>query len=306
MGTKHKLGATGLAIFVVGIAAVASATPYSDINEAAARSPITVHHLRGGVSMLDGSGGNIGVLSGKEGLLMVDAGIAVSQAKIAAALRSLGGGHVRYLINTHWHWDHTDGNAWVRRSGATVLADANVIRRLQQTIRIPEWQHTFTPVPKAGLPNRAIAGLKVLRMNEEAAVIRHYPRSHTDGDVSVYFRRADVLQTGDTFWNGVFPFIDYPTGGSIDGAIRAANINISLAGPQTLVIPGHGPVGNRADLVAFRNMLVDVRDSIAALRKRGMSLQQVQAAKPTAPYDAKWGRSVISGQLFTSLVYRGV
>lgn len=304
-----QVGSASAVVAVILLASVPAAgwsSPYSEINQAAARDAIVAQHVRGQVTMLEGSGGNIGILSGRDGILMVDAGIAVSRPKIQAALRKLGTDNVRKLIDTHWHWDHTDGNAWVRRSGARVLADANAIRRLQQTIRIPEWEHTFTPVGKPGLPSVAVRGDMRLTMNGETAVIRHYPRSHTDGDLSVYFQRADVLQTGDTFWNGMYPFIGDPTGAGIDGAIRAANVNIALAGPRTLIIPGHGPLGNRADLVAFRDMLVNVRAKVAALKKRGLSLEQIVAARPTASYDAKWGRSVINGRLFTALVYRGV
>jgi glyoxylase-like metal-dependent hydrolase (beta-lactamase superfamily II) len=140
----------------------------------------------------------------------------------------------------------------------------------------------------------------------ETVRIKHYGRGHTDGDMSVYFAKADVLQTGDTVWNGVYPFIDYVTGGSIDGAIRAANANIAMATNHTRVIPGHGPSGSRADLVAFRDMLLAIRNKVAALKSQGRSLSEVIVAKPTAAYDAKWGGSVISGALFTALVYRGV
>jgi glyoxylase-like metal-dependent hydrolase (beta-lactamase superfamily II) len=287
-------------------AAPADASPYSDINAAAAASPITVHPLRGHVSMLDGSGGNIGVLAGPEGLLMVDAGIAVSQPKIVAALRSIDPGKVRYVINTHWHWDHTDGNGWLRRAGATVIADKQAVRRLTQTIRVVEWEHTFTPISKAELPNQVLTGDKTLHFDSETVRIRHYQHGHTDDDMSVYFAKANVLQTGDTFWNGMYPFIDYVTGGSIDGAIRAANANLAMAGNNTIVIPGHGPVGNRAQLIEFRDMLVAIRAKVAALKAKGNSLEQVLAAKPSASYDAKWGTSVINGALFTALVYRGV
>ena len=237
---------------------------------------------------------------------MVDAGIAVSKNKIVDALHSIDPGKLRYVINTHWHWDHTDGNGWVRRTGATVIADKHTVRRLTQTIRVEEWDHTFTPIPKANLPNQSLSGNKTMHVNGETILIRHYRPAHTDGDLSVYFVKADVLQTGDTFWNGMFPFIDYVAGGSIGGAIAAANENIKLAGDQTIVIPGHGPIGNRSQLIEFRDMLVAVRAKVAALKAEGKTLDQVTAAKPTADYDAKWGTSVINGMLFTALVYRGV
>ena len=284
----------------------AAASPYSDINAAAASSPVTVQRLRGNISMLQGSGGNISVLTGSDGLFMVDAGIAVSQRKILAALRSIGPGSPRYVINTHWHWDHTDGNGWVRRTGATIIADRKTVRHLNETVPVTEWEHTFQPVAKADLPNQILNGDRTMRWDGEIIRIRGYQPSHTDGDLSVYFTKADVLATGDTFWNGVYPFIDYAAGGSIDGSIRVAIANIAMAGANTMVVPGHGPLGDRAQLVAFRDMLVDVRRKVATLKAQGKSLNQVVAAKPTAVYDAKWGGSVISGPLFTELVYRGV
>ena len=284
----------------------AAASPYSDINTAAASNPITTHPVRGNISMLDGSGGEMTVLSGPEGLLMVDAGIAVSQAKIQAALKAINPGKLRYVILTHWHWDHADGDGWVRKTGATIVADKIAVERLTQTNRIVEWEHTFTPIPKADLPNEVITGDRTMHFGGETLKIRHYRPGHTDGDISVYFEKTDVLSTGDTFWNGVYPFIDYVTGGSIDGAIRAANANLAMAKANTLVVPGHGPTGNRAQLVAFRDMLVTIRGNVAALKAKGLSAEQAVAAKPTAAFDAKWGQSVINGALFTRLVYRGV
>ena len=298
------------AVLLITAAVITSApvlaSPYSDINVAAAASPITVQSLRGNVSMLQGSGGNIGVLAGPDGLFMVDAGIAVSQKKIVDALHAIDPGKLRYVVNTHWHWDHTDGNGWGRRMGATIIADKNAVHRLTQTTRVVEWEHTFTPIPKADLPNQILSADKTMRLNGETITIRHYRPSHTDGDMSVYFDKADVLATGDTFWNGMFPFIDYAAAGSIDGAIAAANDNIKLAKNQTIVIPGHGPVGNRVQLIEFRDMLVAIRAKVAALKAEGKTVDQVIAAKPTAVYDAKWGTSVIDGALFTGLVYRGV
>ena len=287
-------------------ALIAAETPYELINRLAATSPITVHELRGGVYMLEGSGGNIGVLSGPDGKLMVDCGIAVSKLKIEEALARLGPAPLRYAINTHWHWDHSDGNAWVRLTGAKLIADAHTVHRLGESIRIEEWGHTFEPAPESALPNAPISGEKVIRLNGETVRIRQYRPGHTDGDLSVLFERADVLQTGDTYWNGMYPFIDYVTGGGIDGTIAAANMNIARSSSRTLVIPGHGQIGDRKSLIAFRDMLVAIRARVAALKAAGKSLEAVQAAQPTAEYDAVWGGSIINGSLFTALVYRGV
>jgi glyoxylase-like metal-dependent hydrolase (beta-lactamase superfamily II) len=284
----------------------ALANPYAEINAAAAKDPVTVHNLRGGLSMLEGSGGNITALAGPDGFLLVDCGIAVSQAKILAALKTIQPGGIRQAIVTHWHFDHADGDGWVRATGANIMANKQAIARLGETIRVAEWDHTFTSTPPAALPSEAITADKTLQMNGETILIRRYMPSHTDGDLSVYFKKADVLATGDTFWNGQYPFIDYVAGGSIDGAIRAADANIAMAGKDTIIVPGHGPVGDRAAQVAFRDMLVTVRGKVAALKAQGKTLAQVEAARPTADFDAKWGNSVINGSLFTALVYRGV
>ena len=303
-----RTGALFLAISSVVLLATSTlnASPYSDINHAARAGPINVTPLRGGLAMMSGSGGNITALSGPQGFLLVDTGIAVSKPMIVAALRSIHPDRIRLAINTHWHWDHADGNAWVRASGADIMADPLAIARLMQTIRVSEWEHTFTPIPASALPNIAIRGDRTVRTNGETVRIRHYRPGHTDTDVSVYFVQANVLSVGDTFWNGQYPFIDHTTGGSIGGAIAAANANIAMANDKTIIVPGHGPVGDRASQIAFRDMLVAVRDRVAKLKRRGMTLTQVQHARPTASFDARWGRSIITGKLFTALVYRGV
>jgi Zn-dependent hydrolases, including glyoxylases len=145
-----------------------------------------------------------------------------------------------------------------------------------------------------------------MRFGGERVLIQHYGPAHTSGDLFVYFSNADVLATGDTYWNGVYPFIDYVAGGSIDGMIRAADINLRRATEATLIVPGHGPVARRADLLEFRDMLVAIRANVAKLKRDGKSLEETIAARPTAAFDEKWGQFVINPAFFTSLVYRGV
>jgi len=288
-------------------AAVAQAeSPYNAINAEAASSPVTAHPVRGKISVLEGSGGNITVLTAPEGKFLVDGGIAVSRSKIEAALRGLGAGPVKYVVNTHWHWDHTDGNGWLKAAGATMVAHPNTIRHLSETITVVEWGHTFTPVPAADLPTQSVSAKTTIALGGESVQVEPFMPAHTDGDLFVYFPAEDVLATGDTFWNGLYPFIDYAAGGGINGVIKAANANIAHAGPNTLVVPGHGPVGGRAELIEYRDMLVAIRANVAALKGQGKSLDEVVAAKPTAAFDAKWGNAVISPALFTALVYQGV
>jgi glyoxylase-like metal-dependent hydrolase (beta-lactamase superfamily II) len=282
-------------------------SPVTKINAAAAASPVTVQSLRGNISVLMGSGGNITVLAGKDGKLLVDAGIAVSKEKISAALARISAAPLSYLIDTHWHWDHTDGNAWVHDAGATIIGLRQTLARVSATTRVEDWNYTFPPVPPAGFPTVFVKSRKTLSFDGESLAIRTYERhSHTDGDLSVYFKKADIISTGDTFWNGWYPFIDYSTGGSIDGAIRAAKVNVAMAGSNTIVIPGHGPVGNKARLIAFRDMLVTIRRNVAALKQQGMTVDQVVAARPSAAFDADWGQAVIDPAFFVKLVYKGV
>jgi glyoxylase-like metal-dependent hydrolase (beta-lactamase superfamily II) len=280
--------------------------PVEKINAEAATAFISVTRLRDGLSVLMGSGGNITVLDGKDGKLLVDAGIAVSRKRIAEALQSTGSEPVKYLIDTHYHWDHTDGNAWVHALGAVIIAHENTKKRVSVATRVDDWKFTFPVYGPDAQPTQFTGARKDIVFDGTNIQIRYYGPAHTDSDVWVYFEGPNVLSTGDTFWNGVYPFIDNENGGSIDGMIRAANNNIALANAQTIVVPGHGPVGNWAQLVEFRDMLVAIRHNVAGLKGRGMSRDQVVGAHPTAKFDAKWGGFVIDPAFFTRLVYDGL
>jgi glyoxylase-like metal-dependent hydrolase (beta-lactamase superfamily II) len=276
------------------------------INNAAATGPITVQPLRGNISVIMGSGGNIAVLPGPDGKLLIDAGIAVSQPKITAVLAGISGDPVRHLVNTHWHFDHTNGNNWLHDAGAAITAHENTRKRLMVRHRVQGWRFTFPPAPKGALPTTIFKKDLTLDLNGERVELNYYEPAHTDSDISVNFTNADVMHVADTFWNGIYPFIDNSSGGSIDGSIVAAEANVATVGDKTIVIPGHGPIGNKADLIAFRDMLVACREKIAALKESGKTLEQTQAAKPTADFDDKWGKFVISPDLFTETIYQGV
>ena len=272
----------------------------------AARSEITVRALRGNIHVLEGSGGNIGVFTGRDGKLLVDAGFPVSRPKIAAALQRISTDPIKQLVNTHWHFDHTDGNEWIHGAGATIIAHDNTRRHLSKATRVEGWQYTFPKAPAGALPTVVFSDERRLQVNGSPIVLRHYGPAHTDSDISVRFVDANVLMTGDTWWNGHYPFIDYSTGGSLGGTIRAIEANIAAVGADTIVVPGHGPVAGRAELLECREMLTTIRDAVAALKKQGRTLEETVAAKPTARYDAKWGGFLITGTAFTGLVYQGV
>jgi len=276
------------------------------IRNAAARAKITVTKLRGNVSMLEGSGGNIAVLTGTDGKLLVDAGIPATRVRITEALAGLSNDPVKHLINTHWHFDHTDGNEWLHSIGAEITAHENTRKHLSKTTRVEDWNFTFPPAPSGALPTKIMTNDETVHLNGTTLALKYYPPAHTDSDISVEFTDTDILHVADTFWNGYYPFIDYSTGGSIDGMIRAAEANVARVSDKTIVIPGHGPVGNKSQLAGFRDMLVTIREKVAALKQQGKSRDEVIADKPTADYDAKWGGFVIDGDLFTKLVYAGV
>jgi len=271
-----------------------------------AGAKITVQNLRGGVSVLTGSGGNIAVLSGTDGKILIDAGLATSRPGNAEALAGISSSPVTHLINTHWHFDHTDGNQWLNSVGARIIAQENTRKRLSTATRVEAWNFTFPPSPAGALPTEVFKQGLTLFLNGTKLALDYYGPAHTDSDISVEFTEAEILHTGDTWWNGHFPFIDYSTGGSIDGAIRAAGTNIARVTDDTLVIPGHGPVGGKSGLIEFRDMLVTIRDKVAALKKQGKSLEETIAAAPNADYEAKWGGFFINGKTFTALVYAGV
>jgi glyoxylase-like metal-dependent hydrolase (beta-lactamase superfamily II) len=272
----------------------------------AASAEIAVHRLRRNVTVLQGSGGNIAVLTGDDGKLLIDAGIAVSRPQITAALASLGAEPIRHLINTHWHFDHADGNAWIHAAGATILAHENTRNRLLATQYVEDWKTDFPPPVSGAIPTDVFADARTVHLNDTTIALKYYGPAHTDCDISVFFTEADVLHTGDIFWNGFYPFIDYSTGGSIDGTIRAADASLAVATDTTIIVPGHGTIGDKAQLNVYRDMLVAIRDNVAALKKQGRTLDDIVAAKPTAAYDAKWGGFVIDPDFFTKLVYEGV
>jgi len=279
----------------------------SVIKDSAATSPIKAYKLRNNISVLEGSGGNVAVLTGPDGKVLVDAGISVSREQMTKALANLSSDPITHLINTHWHFDHADGNAWLNELGAKIIAQENTLKYLSQVQRVEDWDYNFVPLPANGLPSNVFSREKSLKLNGESIALKYYGPAHTDSDISVTFIEADVIHLGDTFWNGIYPFIDYSTGGSIDGMIAACEANLAATTDKTIIIPGHGkPVSNKAELRAFRDMLVGVRENVARLKAQGRSRDETVAAKPTAPFDAAWGNFLIDPGFFTRLVYEGV
>ncbi|MCP3385607.1 MBL fold metallo-hydrolase [Bradyrhizobium sp. CCGUVB4N] len=274
------------------------------IKDSAATSPIKTYKLRNNISALEGSGGNIAVLTGPDGKLLVDAGIGVSRPQLSKALAELGGEPIAHLINTHWHFDHADGNEWLSAAGAKIIAHENTRKHLSVVQRVEDWDYNFLALPASAVPAEVFTKEQNLKLNGASVALRYYGPAHTDGDISVMFAEANILHAGDTFWNGIYPFIDHSTGGSIDGMIAASDANLAAANNDTIIIPGHGkPVSNKAELQGFRDMLVAIRDNVGNLKKQGKTRDETVAAKPTAAFDAKWGQFLVDPGFFTRLVY---
>ena len=271
-----------------------------------ATAKITVQALRRNISVLLGPGGNIAVLTGADGKLLVDAEVVTARSNVAAALANINADPVKHLINTHWHFDHTGGNEWLHQAGASILAHENTRKRLSVDTRVEGWVYTFPAAPTGAIPTTVFQDEHTVRANGSTLALKYYGPAHTDSDISVHFIEADVLHTGDTFWNRNFPFVDYSTGGSIDGQIRAAEANLAKVSATTIVIPGHGAVGGKADLTLFRDVLVEAREKVAKLKRQGRTLEEVVSAKPTAAHDAEWGQSFQSPRSFLGWVYQGV
>lgn len=249
---------------------------------AASKAKIEVHPLRRNISVLEGSGGNIAVLTGKDGKLLIDAGFTVSKPRIAPALDSLSADPITRLINTHWHIDHTDGNAWLHAAGAAITAHENTKKHLSTSTRVDDWSYTFPPAPPEALPMTTFRDVHRLHHNDTALVLEYYGPAHTDSDISVVFEETDVIHVADTWWNGFYPFIDYSTGGGIDGMIRATKRNLSAVTDKTIIIPGHGPVGNKAGLSEYwpsAAMSQNSRSKASRSQKRSRQSRQ----PPTTP-----------------------
>ncbi len=265
-----------------------------------AKAPIARTRLSDRVELLAGPGGNVVVLHGPDGLVVVDNFVRPAWPQLKAALAAIGG-PVKVAIDTHWHFDHVDNNASLHRAGASILAHANTKTRLSEPHDVIGLH--MDPEPPEALPTETFTDVRTLRSNGEELTLRYFPPAHTDTDISIRFATANVLHLGDTFFNGTYPFIDGSTGGNINGMLAAANGALSAVDADTKIVPGHGPLADRAALQRYRDMLAAVRDGVGRLKGSGKGLAEVQAAKPTAAFDAAWGHGFMKPEDFVALVY---
>jgi cyclase len=260
--------------------------------------------LADGLWMLAGAGGNLLVCSGPDGVLLVDSQYGPLAPRIRAMVDSLSGGRrLRFVVNTHYHGDHVGGDSSMAAAGAVIVAHEEVRRRMS----VDRFNETFGTTTKAApaeaLPVVTFGDSLTFHLGGPDLRVFHLPPGHTDGDAVVWVPAADVLHTGDLLFNGTYPVIDVAAGGSINGMIRDLDRLRPLVGPATKVVPGHGPLADRAALLRFRDMLETVRDRVRKLVKQGLTLEQVLAARPLADLDGIWGGGFMKPDRFLRVVY---
>jgi len=271
-----------------------------------AATPIQQTALTNMMAMFSGPGGNVVVRNGEEGKVVVDTFVQGAFAALKQRLDAMpGNAPIVATINTHWHFDHADNNESFRSAGSKILAHENTKRRLSQTHELMGMH--FAPAPSAALPTQTFGQSEHLTFEltgtEEYVDLGYIQPAHTDTDIYVYFAIGDVLHLGDTFFNGQYPFIDAGTGGKINGMIAAAEKGLKMSNATTRIVPGHGPLGDRTALTRYRDMLVTVRDRVQKLKTEGRTEKEAVAAKPTAEFDATWGKGLIQPDVFVSIVY---
>ena len=264
---------------------------------------IKTTRLTENIYMLEGEGGNIGVSAGDDGVFLIDDQFAPLTPRILAAVKAISEKPVRLLLNTHWHFDHTGGNENLGKAGVVIVAQDNVRKRLSVKTPIEFFKAEYGPSAPAALPVITFKETVTFHLNGDEATAIHVANAHTDGDSIIHFRAANVVHMGDTYFNGLYPFIDTGTNGSVKGMLVAADHVLRMSDDTTKIIPGHGPLSNKRELQAYRDMLATIGGRVKTLVKEGKKLDEVIAAKPTADFDERWGKGFFSSTRFTEMLF---
>jgi glyoxylase-like metal-dependent hydrolase (beta-lactamase superfamily II) len=291
--------AFALALATACLALPAAAQDLSKVEIKTTKLSDTVH-------MMVGSGGNLALCTGEDTTFLVDDQFAPLTAKINAAVAAVTPKAVGFVLNTHWHFDHTGGNENYGKAGSIIVAHDNVRKRMDSEQLIEFLGMRTKPSPKAALPVITFSADTTFHLNGEEIHAYHAPRAHTDGDVVVLFRRSNVVHMGDIYFNGMYPFIDTSSGGTVDGVIAAADRVLAITDDATKIIPGHGPLSNRAELKAYRDMLAAVSGRIRQMIRDGRKLEEIVAANPSADFDGTWGKGFIAPAKFAEMLTRNL
>ena len=252
--------------------------------------------------MMEGAGGNLGLSVGDDAVFLVDDEFAPLSERVSAAIAKITAKPVKFLLNTHWHYDHTGGNGNFGKAGSIIVAHENVRKRMSSEQFIEFMRTTVPASPAVALPMVTFASSVTFHVNGEEVRAVHVPRAHTDGDAIVHFARSDVIHMGDTYFNGMYPFIDTSSGGTIDGMVAACDRALAIAGDATRIIPGHGPLSNKAELRIYRDMLATIAARIRKMIADGRKLEEITASDATADFDEKWGKGFIKADKFREMV----
>ena len=257
------------------------------------------------VTLLSGAGGNIAILQGKDGLLLVDSGLPQTAEVVDTKARSVAAVPITILINTRFHFDHVGGNERLGRAGVRIIAHDNVLKRLSTPQKNAFMKMEAPALAPEGRPKTTFSDAGQVTHNGEKIAYKYLPPAYTDGDTTVHFANANVYHAGDLFFNGMYPFIDYSAGGNIEGMVTGADRMIEAVDAKTKIIPGHGPMATLEDLRGYRDMLADVNEKVSKLVRSGQTLEQIQAAEPTKAYDDKWGKGFLKPADFVRMLYAG-
>jgi cyclase len=273
------------------------------LRTAAATEKIKTTKLTDTIFLLQGVGGNVVCQIGPDGKLLIDSGISTGTRLLLDAIAKLDEHHLKQLINTHWHFDHTDGNAVLHLEGAFIIAHDNTRTRLEKPQVMQVYEAHFNAAPDAALPQQTFAESESLWVNNDQLNLVHTPDAHTDSDIFIHFLHGNVIHAGDLWFNAMYPLIDTGSGGTINGMIRGVDQVLAAADDRTKIVPGHGVLGDKAALQRYREMLVTVADRVEKLKVTGKTVEQVVAAAPTADLDATWARGTLKPSTFVALVY---
>ncbi len=265
--------------------------------------PIQPQKLTDSITLLSGPGGNVVVLNGADGKFMGDTFVMPAWPHLKDALETISSAPLKTVVDTHWHFDHADNNAAVRAAGATLIAHENTKKRMSESHTLAVLNITFPPSPPEALPQQTFKQTQKISMNGESVSLVHIPPAHTDSDIYIHFEKANVLQTGDVFFNGSYPYIDSGTGGSLTGMIEGAGKVLAVVDNNTKIVPGHGPLGNKADLTKYHTVLMTVRERLQKLKSSGKTVEEAVSAKPLNDLDAVWGKALFNSDTFIQIAY---
>jgi glyoxylase-like metal-dependent hydrolase (beta-lactamase superfamily II) len=296
MNYLKTLGMALLLCATTSLFAKAKHDPYKDVT-------IKTTKIKNGIYMLQGQGGNIGLSVGDDGVFMIDDQFAPLTKKIKKAIKAISEKEIKFTINTHWHFDHTGGNENLGNDGVILVSHDNVRKRMSKDNFIKAFNKTVPASPKIALPTVTFSQNMTFHLNNEEIEIIYQANAHTDGDSVVFFKNSNIIHTGDIYFNGFYPFIDASSGGNIDGVIKSVNYILSRTNDATKIIPGHGKLSNKKELIKYRDTLIIFKNRMQKLIDEGKTIDEIVAINPFSDLEGTWGNGFLDTQSFIKILY---